>query len=78
MDAATAKEFVQTLNKAIIALDRIKDALAPLLAEHVKQVETMPELPAGLTDCAHCDGHGYVSFIDIDTDLWTTKKCECV
>lgn len=71
------RELLDTLTKTLTALDRIQNALAPLLEQYRQQVRFMPDLPKGASDCPVCQGNGYTQFIDPDSDLWTTSKCEC-
>lgn len=72
------RELLETLTKTLTALDRIQNALQPLLEQFREQVRYMPNLPQGAADCVACMGDGIVQFIDPDTDLWTSKLCECV
>ena len=78
MTKSLDREILETLTKTLIALDRIQNALAPLLEKYSQQVRFMPDLPQGAPDCPACNGNGYLQYIDADCDLWTTKKCECV
>ena len=71
------RELLDTLTKTLTALDRIQNALAPLLGTYSQQVRFMPDLPTGAPDCTYCNGTGIVQYIDADTDLWTSKLCEC-
>jgi len=71
------RELLDTLSKTLTALDRIQNALAPLLDAYREQVRFMPDLPTGAPDCPVCNGTGIIQFIDTDTDLWTSKLCEC-
>lgn len=72
------RELFEVLTKTLSALDRIQNALQPLLDQYREQTLTMPQMPKGKSDCVVCAGDGYVQFIDSETDLWTSRLCECI
>lgn len=71
------QELFDVLTKTLIALDRIQDALQPIVNVYKEQIMFMPPPPVGLPDCVRCEGAGFYQFVNKETDCWNTALCDC-